>query len=126
MLLGEPAKLKGDAARAAREWRGAVVAFDPALIGGQALIIDALFGAGLDRPVTGDFCALIDAINASGVPVLGVDLASGINGTTGEVMGAAVRATRSVTFFRKKPGASAAAGARALRAGRGRRHRHSR
>ncbi len=104
MLLGEAAKLKGDAARAAREWRGQVVAFDPALIGGQALIIDALFGAGLDRPVTGEFARAIEAINASGVPVLGVDLASGINGTTGEVMGTAVRATQSVTFFRKKPG----------------------
>jgi hydroxyethylthiazole kinase-like uncharacterized protein yjeF len=104
MLLGDVAKLKGDAARAAREWRGKVVAFDPALIGGQALIVDALFGAGLDRPVTGDFARVIEAINASGVPVLGVDLASGINGTTGEVMGVAVRATQSVTFFRGKPG----------------------
>src|SRR5689334_18514456 len=46
MLLGDAAKLKGDAARAAREWRGKVIAFDPALIGGQAVIIDALFGAG--------------------------------------------------------------------------------
>ncbi len=104
MLLGDAAKLKGDAARAAREWRGAVVAFDPALIGAQSLIIDALFGAGLDRPVTDAFARAIDAMNASGIPVLAVDLASGINGTTGEVMGAAVRATRSVTFFRKKPG----------------------
>ncbi len=104
MSLGERAKLRGDAARAAREWLGKVVAFDPALIGGQALIIDALFGAGLDRPVTGDFARAIEAINASGAPVLAVDLASGINGTSGEVMGIAVRATRSVTFFRKKPG----------------------
>ena len=103
MLLGDAAKLKGDAARAAREWHGQVIAFDPA-IGDHALIIDALFGAGLDRPVTGDFARAIEAINSSGAPVLAVDLASGINGTTGEVMGTAVRATRSVTFFRKKPG----------------------
>jgi hydroxyethylthiazole kinase-like uncharacterized protein yjeF len=104
MLLGDQAKLKGDAARAAREWRGEVVAFDATAIAGKALVIDALFGAGLDRPVRGDFFSAIEAMNASGVPVLAVDLASGINGTTGEVMGAAVRATRSVTFFRKKPG----------------------
>ena len=108
MLLGDAAKLKGDAARAAREWQGKVqgriIPFDPAYIRGQALIIDALFGAGLDRPVTGEFARAIDAINSGGVPVLAVDLASGINGTTGEVMGTAVRARRSITFFRKKPG----------------------
>jgi hydroxyethylthiazole kinase-like uncharacterized protein yjeF len=105
MLLGEVAKLKGDAARARGEWRGKLTTFGRAEeIGGQALIIDALFGAGLDRPVTADFARAIEAINSSGVPVLAVDLASGINGTTGEVMGTAVRAMRSVTFFRKKPG----------------------
>lgn len=104
MLLGNATKLKGDAARAAGEWRGKVVPFNPSVIGGQALIIDALFGAGLDRPVSGDFARAIDAINTSKIPVLAVDLASGINGTTGALMGSAVRATRSVTFFRKKPG----------------------
>src|SRR4029077_154467 len=104
MLLCDPATLKGDAARAAQAWRGTIAPCDPAAIGKPALIIDALLGAGLDRPVKGDFRAMIDAINASGAPVLAVDLASGINGTTGEVMGTAVRAAGSITFFRKKPG----------------------
>src|SRR5262249_28146886 len=67
-------------------------------------IVDALFGAGLDRPVDGAARALIEAMNRSGARIIAVDLASGINGTTGAVMGAAVRATRSVTFFRRKPG----------------------
>jgi hydroxyethylthiazole kinase-like uncharacterized protein yjeF len=104
MLLCDPATLKGDAARAAQLWRGPIGACDPNGVGTPALIIDALLGAGLDRPVKGDFRTMIEAINASGAPVLAVDLASGVNGTTGEVMGSAVRATRSVTFFRKKPG----------------------
>lgn len=103
-LLGDRARLKGDAARAAALWRGATVAATPAAFDGAALIVDALFGAGLDRTVEGEALAIIRAINASGVPVLAVDLASGINGTTGAVMGEAVNATESVTFFRRKPG----------------------
>lgn len=104
ILLCERATLKGDAALAAKGWKGEVLPCDPSLIGSPALIIDALFGAGLDRPVKGDPKIMIDAINASGVPVLAVDLPSGINGNSGAVMGAAILATETVTFFRPKPG----------------------
>jgi ADP-dependent NAD(P)H-hydrate dehydratase / NAD(P)H-hydrate epimerase len=62
-----------------------------------------LFGAGLNRPVKGDPFDMIEAINANGAPVLSVDLPSGVNGTSGAVMGIAVRATETVTFFRRKP-----------------------
>ncbi len=104
MLLCRRETLKGDAALAAADWPGRVLPCDPAALGKPALIIDALFGAGLDRPVKGDPRDMIEAINASGVPVLSVDLPSGINGSTGEVMGVAVDATETITFFRKKPG----------------------
>ena len=104
LLLGERDRLRGDAALAAQRWAGPLAAASPAGLAGTDVIIDALFGAGLDRPVDGVARATIEAINAADVPVLAVDLASGINGSTGAVMGAAVRASRSVTFFRRKPG----------------------
>jgi hydroxyethylthiazole kinase-like uncharacterized protein yjeF len=104
ILLCDRDTLHGDAALAARGWKGPVLPCDPRAIGAPALVIDALFGAGLNRPVKGDPHDIIEAINASGAPVLSVDLPSGINGTTGAVMGVAVQATETVTFFRRKPG----------------------
>jgi hydroxyethylthiazole kinase-like uncharacterized protein yjeF len=104
LLLGEPSRLKGDAALAAKRWDGAVIVADPAMLAGADVVIDALFGAGLDRPVEGAARGLIEAMNEQAAPVVAVDLPSGINGSSGVVMGAAVTATRTVTFFRKKPG----------------------
>jgi ADP-dependent NAD(P)H-hydrate dehydratase / NAD(P)H-hydrate epimerase len=103
ILLCERDSLQGDAASAARGWKHPVLPFNPQAIGKPALIIDALFGAGLNRPVKGDPHEMIEAINANGAPMLSVDLPSGINGTSGMVMGTAIRATETVTFFRKKP-----------------------
>ena len=103
ILLCERDSLSGDAASAARGWKHPVLPFNPQAIGKPALIIDALFGAGLNRPVKGDPYDMIAAINANGAPILSVDLPSGINGTTGAVMGVAIRATETVTFFRRKP-----------------------
>jgi ADP-dependent NAD(P)H-hydrate dehydratase / NAD(P)H-hydrate epimerase len=104
ILLCERDSLQGDAASAARGWKFPVLPFNPQAIGRPALIIDALFGAGLNRPVKEEPHDMIEAINANGAPVLSVDLPSGINGDTGAVMGVAVRATETVTFFRRKPG----------------------
>ena len=103
ILLCDRDSLQGDAASAAKGWKHPVLPFNPQAIGKPALIIDALFGAGLNRPVTGEPHDVIEAINANGAPVLAVDLPSGINGTSGAVMGVAVRATETVTFFRRKP-----------------------
>jgi ADP-dependent NAD(P)H-hydrate dehydratase / NAD(P)H-hydrate epimerase len=103
ILLCERDSLQGDAASAARGWKYPVLPFNPQAIGKPALIIDALFGAGLDRAVKGEPHDMIEAINSNGAPVLSVDLPSGVNGTTGAIMGVAVRATETVTFFRRKP-----------------------
>src|SRR5262249_9905551 len=103
ILMCERDALKGDAASAARGWKSPVLPFTPQAIGKPALIIDALFGAGLSRSVEGDARAMIEAINANGAPVVAVDLPSGINGTPSAIMGVAVHATETVPFFRKKP-----------------------
>jgi hydroxyethylthiazole kinase-like uncharacterized protein yjeF len=104
LFLGDRGRLKGDAAQAATRWQGTVDSASAHALGSADVIVDALFGAGLDRPIEGAARALIEAMNASGVPIVAVDLASGINGTSGAVMGCAVRASRTVTFFRRKPG----------------------
>jgi ADP-dependent NAD(P)H-hydrate dehydratase / NAD(P)H-hydrate epimerase len=103
ILSCERDALQGDAASAARGWKYPVLPFNPQAIGKPALIIDALFGAGLSRAVAGEPHDVIAAINANGAPVLAVDLPSGVNGTTAAVMGIAVNAQETVTFFRKKP-----------------------
>ena len=90
-LLGARDQLKGDAAVMADRWAvvgsrqiGTVEAVE---LTQSDLVIDALFGAGLSRPIEGDAARLIQRINARLLPVLAVDVPSGVNGTTGEVMG---------------------------------------
>jgi hydroxyethylthiazole kinase-like uncharacterized protein yjeF len=103
-LVGDREKLKGDAAEAARRFGGNLEPASARMLDGASVVIDALFGAGLDRPVAGAAADMIAAMNGCGAPIVAVDLPSGINGTTGAVMGCAVRAAQSVTFFRCKPG----------------------
>src|SRR5262245_5296905 len=84
LLVGDVSKLKGDAAQAHRLWGGAIEAASAENLAGAQIIIDAVFGAGLDRPVEGRARDVIDAMNAAGVPIVAVDLPSGISGDTGE------------------------------------------
>jgi ADP-dependent NAD(P)H-hydrate dehydratase / NAD(P)H-hydrate epimerase len=106
LLLGDVARLKGDAARAAKKWSGSVTQAQPNAVAQcpADVIVDALFGAGLDRPVEGLARAVVAEMNTHLAPIVAVDLPSGINGTTGAVMGAAAQAVQTITFFRKKPG----------------------
>lgn len=75
-----------------------------------SLIVDALFGIGIDRPVEGNYATVIEAINNSDAVVVAVDMPSGINTDTGEVMGVAVNATATVTFAVNKVGLTKSAG----------------
>src|SRR5262245_35702458 len=70
-LLCERDSLQGDAASAARGWKHPVLPFNPQALGKPALIVDALFGAGLNRPVKGEPHEMIEAINANGAPDIG-------------------------------------------------------
>jgi len=76
----------------------------PELLENKDLIIDALFGTGLNREVKGIYKDAIDIINSTYTPILSVDIPSGINGDTGQIMGTAVYADLTVTFGLPKPG----------------------
>src|SRR2546430_2160940 len=83
LMVGEQATLKGDAAEAAARWNGATAPAEPGALGSPGVVIDALFGAGLDRPVEGAPHAMIATMNACRAPIVAVDLPSGVNGATG-------------------------------------------
>lgn len=103
-LLGDLKGLKGDAAAAAAKWEGPVGAVSPLAVKGADIVVDAMFGAGLARPLEGVAVETVDAINASDAWVIAVDVPSGLDGTTGQAQGPAVRADETITFFRPKVG----------------------
>ena len=90
-LLGGRQALTGDAALVAADYDGPVEPLTADMRLDAALVIDALFGAGLARPLAGDVAALVSRVNETEIPVLAVDLPSGIDGRTGLVRGAAIR-----------------------------------
>ncbi len=101
------ARMGGDAARARAECVAAGVApvpFEPARLQEAELIVDAVFGTGLDREVGGDHAAVLAAIDRGAAPVVAVDVPSGLNADTGAVMGTAVHAAATVTFIARKAG----------------------
>jgi hydroxyethylthiazole kinase-like uncharacterized protein yjeF len=94
----------GDAGRARADWGRPIrplAEFQPRA---GDVVVDALFGAGLARAVTGPAADAIDRANASNATVVAVDLPSGVSGRTGQPLGTAIRAGLTVTFFRLKPG----------------------
>jgi len=103
-LLGRRDALKGDAAAMAQRWDEPVEPLATSTLANADLIVDALFGAGLARPLEGSAAQVVAAVNAAGKPVVAVDVPSGLDGTTGLSCGPVVQATSTVTFFRLKPG----------------------
>jgi hydroxyethylthiazole kinase-like uncharacterized protein yjeF len=102
-LLGRRDHLMGEAAHHAALWEATVEAIAPAVLDGAALVVDALFGAGLARALEGSAAETLAAVATRGLPVVAVDVPSGVMGDTGEDLGA-VSAALTVTYFRKKPG----------------------
>ncbi|MEO7052437.1 MAG: NAD(P)H-hydrate dehydratase [Rhodanobacter sp.] len=98
-MLGGRSDRRGSAQR----WQGPVEALDVSVLEGAQLIVDALFGAGLSRPLTGIARNTLAAASAGTAPIIAIDVPSGVMGDTGEALGA-VPVALTVTFFRKKPG----------------------
>jgi hydroxyethylthiazole kinase-like uncharacterized protein yjeF len=104
-LLGSRAALSGDAAHHAALWSGTIEPFTSGLLNqNNSIVIDAIFGAGLSRPVDGSALEMINALIESKAEICAIDVPSGVDGATGALLGAAAPATLTVTFFRKKPG----------------------
>jgi NAD(P)H-hydrate epimerase len=103
-LLGPREKLSGDAARAASRWKGDLAPFAAGSLDGAGLIVDAIFGSGLSRPLDGAAALLVAAMKSRQVPICAVDVPSGLDGASGLVRGVAAPADLTVTFFRKTPG----------------------
>ena len=103
-LLGERGPLKGDAAEMAKRWDGEVVPLATDTLEGANVVVDALFGAGLTRPLEGRVAEIVRVLNASDVPVVAIDVPSGLHGDLARGLDdVVVEAETAVTFFRKKP-----------------------
>ena len=103
-LMGDRDALRGDALLMADLFDGEIEPMRLEILADAGLIIDALFGTGLTRPVVDAPAAMIAAANDHPAPVLAIDIPSGVDADTGAVLGVAIKAARTVTFFQKKPG----------------------
>jgi NAD(P)H-hydrate epimerase len=85
-------------------WKDEILPLDPSLLDEFSLVIDGLFGTGLARPLGSPYLEIIEAMNHLKIPVVSIDMPSGINSNSGDVMGAAVNAAFTVTFGYHKLG----------------------
>jgi hydroxyethylthiazole kinase-like uncharacterized protein yjeF len=102
-LLGDINSLRGDAQHHARRWTGSVEPLTPHVIDDAELVVDSLFGSGLSRRLDSQVTDILACATRRGIPIIAVDVPSGVMGDSGEDLGAAAAAC-TVTFARKKPG----------------------
>jgi hydroxyethylthiazole kinase-like uncharacterized protein yjeF len=103
-VAGSRDGLKGDAAAMAKRWDGAVAPLSADAIRDADVVVDALFGAGLARPLEGAAKEIVAALNRADIPVVAVDVPSGLHGDLARPLDdECMRAEVTVTFFRKKP-----------------------
>jgi NAD(P)H-hydrate epimerase len=121
-LVGDPAKLQGDARSNHDSWVGlggsVRLAHAPeqlqallAALGAAEVVVDALFGTGLDRELKDPYAQVVRALNASGALCFALDLPSGLDANTGAVLGVAVKAHHTITFGALKLGLLTPSGA---------------
>ncbi len=105
-FTGDARKLSKDATAALDAWHaaGGALAADVPRVEHCALVVDGLFGIGVQRELTGRYAALVTTINAASAPVLALDVPSGLESDSGRVLGCAVRASHTITFIALKPG----------------------
>lgn len=102
--LAKPAALKGDAALAAREFGGKTEDLNSNLgIKDSALVVDAIFGTGFQGKLQPELVVLLDKVRAKNIPVVALDMPSGIDATTGQIDEGTLKAAMTVTFCRRKP-----------------------
>jgi NAD(P)H-hydrate epimerase len=102
-LLGSRDQLIGAARENADLWRGKIELLTPIALDGAELVVDAIFGAGLSRALEGSALETLAVASNRKLPIIAIDVPSGLMGDTGEALGA-VASVLTVTFFRKKPG----------------------
>ncbi|MBI3545588.1 MAG: NAD(P)H-hydrate dehydratase [Gammaproteobacteria bacterium] len=113
LSLGDTDKKSTDALAARKHCKAAGVSmknFSAELLAGNDLIVDALSGIGLEREVSDEWRAAIEAVNQSGIPVLAIDIPSGLHADAGRVMGVAVKAAATLTYIGLKAGLFTGAG----------------
>jgi NAD(P)H-hydrate epimerase len=113
LQLGDAGRIRGDALTARTAWLeagGEVAVFDAAALAPADILVDALLGTGFAGRLDAQWRGVIEAVNAAGVPVVAMDIPSGLHADTGHVADVAVRASLTVTFIARKPGLYMGAG----------------